>query len=110
MSGVTHLFTSNGYLKQLLGHQYTIIHPVSLIPKEKQLILRASEVRYNIALGEPWESLVPEVVSTYILKNKLDSRIRTDFGEELIETLHDKNLRCTESAIKEAQHVRGIYG
>ncbi|MBU0666834.1 MAG: adenylyltransferase/cytidyltransferase family protein [Nanoarchaeota archaeon] len=105
--GVLDYFVSgNNYVKNLLENDYKIIHPASLIPREKWIKLRATEVRYEMALKHDWQRLVPVEVSDYIIKNSFDERFRDEFGKETIEVLaNDDGFKMSESALAERNHT-----
>jgi nicotinic acid mononucleotide adenylyltransferase len=72
--------TANPYVESLLRKDYPIVHPLELIPVEKQMQVDGSRVRRAMARGEDWESLVPARVAEYLKSNKLDERFRREFG------------------------------
>ena len=78
------LVTGNEYVEDLFSSDYEIIHPGDLIPREKQIMLRATEVRVEMAKAGNWEKLVPEEVADYIKINRLDKRFRAEFGLETL--------------------------
>jgi cytidyltransferase-like protein len=79
-----YLVTGNDYVADLFRSDYKIIHPGVLIQREKQIMLRATEVRVEMAKAGNWEKLVPEEVAEYIKKNGLDKRFRQEFGLETL--------------------------
>jgi nicotinamide mononucleotide adenylyltransferase len=76
--------TANGYVRSLLQRDYRIVHPVKLIPPERQVAVDGTMVRRLMARGEEWRSLVPDVVSQFIDRNGLADRFRREFGLETI--------------------------
>ena len=59
--------SANNYVSKLLSEDYKIIHPASLIPSEKWILVRATEVRVEMAKSGNWKRLVPNVVVNYFL-------------------------------------------
>jgi nicotinamide mononucleotide adenylyltransferase len=100
-----HFITGNAYVAKLLQKEYDIIPPWTIIPKEEQFPLRATEVRIAIAKGDAWKNLVPKEVAAYILHHKLDERLRREFGLEtllhLMGTAYDKE----ENGQQEQEHT-----
>lgn len=98
--------SGNDYVCQLLKKDYPIIHPASLIPPEKQVMLRATEVRVEMAKGnELWKKMVPKQVADYIVRNGLDSKLRKEFGLEILYSMIDKDYRQHEDADAERKHT-----
>ena len=100
-----HFITSNDYVRKLLEKDYDIIHPASLIPKEKQFMLRATQVRVEIARDGNWKDLVPEKVAEYLEEKALVGRFRKEFGLETIAAMIDQNYSGHEDASQEKAHV-----
>jgi len=99
--------SGNDYVAGLLKDQYKIIHPVEIVPAEKQIRVRATEVRYEIARGGNWEQHVPEKVAEYIRQNGLDERFRKEFGLETLAKLADQDYKSAETAAQERAHIFG---
>ena len=76
--------TGNPYVASLLGDTYPVIHPVTLLPPEKQVAISGSMVRLALAKGEAWQEMVLPAVATYIEENQLDDRFRREFGLETL--------------------------
>lgn len=76
--------TANDYVKSLLEPDYTVIHPATFVPKDKQTPLCATEVREEIARFGDWKALVPAEVSEYLEKAGLIERFRAEFGLETL--------------------------
>ncbi len=92
--GIEYLVSGNPYVCELLKNDYEIIHPNLIIPAEKQITIRATQVRFEMALRGNWQSLVPEEVAQYIEQNKLDERFIKEFGlETLVKTIDENHLR-----------------
>ena len=99
--------SGNDYVVALLSDNYKTIHPASLIPIEQQIILRATRVRYKIALGNNWKKLVPKEVVSYLEKG-LIQRFRRQFGLETIAKLSENNYFSNENMIEEKMHAQEI--
>ncbi|MDO8516897.1 MAG: adenylyltransferase/cytidyltransferase family protein [Nanoarchaeota archaeon] len=101
--------TSNDFVKELLKDRYNIIHPSELIPKEKQILLKATEVRLEMARFGNWKKLVPEKISEYLEKNNLVSRFQNEFGLQTLALLSENlNLNETEDAAEEKLHAQEL--
>ena len=102
--------TSNEYIRNLLGERYEIVHPTILIPKEKQIKLRATEVRFRIAsYNDSWKDLVPKKVADYLEKEKLVDRFREDFGLQTMAYIASgHNFDFTEKAEAEMLHAQEV--
>ncbi len=99
-----HFVSGNDYVRNLLKEDYDIIHPGSLIPKEKHLMLRATEVRVEMARHGNWKAFVPEEVVNYLEDNGLVERFRKEFGlQTLANLLEDYNL--PENIKQEREHI-----
>jgi len=104
-----YFITSNEYVAELLSDSYNIIHPACLIPAERYIMLKSSEVRMEMAKHGNWKSLVPEEVSNYLEENKLVRRFREEFGFETLATLRENaNYKNPESMIEEKLHAGEI--
>jgi nicotinamide mononucleotide adenylyltransferase len=82
--------TGNDYVKSLLENHYAIVHPTKFLPKIDHNKITATLVRYKIAICDGWNELVPDEVSRYIETNKLDQRLRQEFGLQTIASSLDK--------------------
>lgn len=102
-----HFISGNEYVSDLMRNTYDIIHPASIIPSEKHIYLRATEVRVEMARNGNWQDLVPKEVSEYITRNNLDKRFKKEFGLEILSQLADGlEYRGHESSYLEAMHTR----
>jgi nicotinamide-nucleotide adenylyltransferase len=72
--------TDNPYVASLLGEDYTITRPVTLVPEDEKVPIDGTMVRREMARGDGWYSLVPVEVVNYIVENQLDERFRREFG------------------------------
>lgn len=72
--------TANPYVVSLLRNDYQIIHPSTLVAKEEQTPIDGTLVRREMAHGDGWRDLVPNVIERYIINNQLDTRFRREFG------------------------------
>ncbi len=99
--------SGNDYVADLLKGHYRIVHPAEIVASEKQIKVRATEVRYDMARGGDWEKLVPEQVADYIKQNGLDERFRREFGLETLARLADQDYKSPESIAQERAHIFG---
>jgi nicotinamide-nucleotide adenylyltransferase len=76
--------TANPYVADLLAHDYTVVHPVSLIPEAARVPIDGAMVRRAMARGAHWQELVPPAVADYIETQGLDERFRREFGLETL--------------------------
>ena len=83
-------FSGNPYVKELLKDSYEVVDAKEF-SKNHNSPIKASMARLEMAKDGNWEQYVPEKVVTYIKENKLDKRLREEFGIETI--------------IKESKHV-----
>jgi len=98
--------TGNEYVASLLESDYKIIHPSNLIPKDEQIMLRATEVRIEMSRFGEWKKLVPNEVSDYLEEKGLVERFRKEFGLETLAKLAEgENFSSFESKEKEKSHV-----
>lgn len=74
--------TANGYVRQLLEHDYQVVHPVWLVAPDRRVAVDGTMVRARMALGENWKELVPVPVAEYLESNGLVERFRREFGDE----------------------------
>lgn len=96
--------TGNPYVKNLLCDTYKIIHSAKLIPLEKQIRLRATMVRYEIAINGNWEKYVPKEVADY-LKPDLINRFKREFGLATIANLYNIQCNTFEDSMQEKNHA-----
>lgn len=105
MGPLDHFVSGNDYVQALLSNDYDIMHPADLIPKERQLMLRATEVRVEMARGDGWKTLVPYEVSRYIEQNGLDKRFRQEFGLHTLACAADERYWLPENVMQEKAHT-----
>jgi nicotinamide-nucleotide adenylyltransferase len=72
--------TDNPYVASLLAGDYAIIKPVELVPADERIPIDGGMVRREMARGDGWRELVPEVIAGYISTRRLDERFRREFG------------------------------
>jgi nicotinamide-nucleotide adenylyltransferase len=72
--------TENPYVASLLGGDYAIARPVTLVPPEERVPIDGALVRRAMARGPAWRELVPPAVADYIQQHRLDERFRREFG------------------------------
>ena len=106
---LNHFITGNPYVKELLQDTYDIIHPATLIPKEKKLWLKGSIVRMEMARHGSWQDLVPPEVAQYLATNHLDERFRREFGLATLSQLADSvDYTQRETTAQEYQHTTEV--
>ena len=112
-----YFITANPYVKDLLENDYTVVHPASLIPKEKWFMLRGTEVRLHMAHGKDWQSLVPDAFAAYLLDEKngnisegyanLVERFCNKFGKEVLSVVNiESDYKRTETREEEEKHSK----
>lgn len=72
--------TANDYVAGLLGGTYPLYDPRDVIPVWRHVPVTGTRVRVAMALGEPWEELVPERVAEFLTAHGLPRRFRREFG------------------------------
>lgn len=90
--------TENPYVAHLMGNDYEIAHPVTIVPEEERVRLNGTMVRLAMARGEAWAHLVPPAIAAYLKENQLDTRFRREFG---LQTL------AMETVIDSSSHEKG---
>lgn len=91
---VDYFVSGNPHTSSILESAYTIIHPNEIIPAERYVQLRATEVRVEMAKGsERWKELVPTEVVKYILDQRLLERFQQEFGKETLQTIKRSDVR-----------------
>lgn len=96
--------SGNPFVVNLLKDKYKIASPEEILFPEKRGDIKATKIRILIARSGPWGSFVPTEVANYIISNKLDERIRNEFGKEIIES--EKNYHSKERLDSEIQNTR----
>jgi len=72
--------TANPYVASLLGTDYRVVRPITLVAEADRVPVDGVMVRREMARGGDWRSLVPPEVADYIGGRGLDSRFRSEFG------------------------------
>jgi nicotinamide-nucleotide adenylyltransferase len=104
--GSLDLFVSgNAYVDELLKEDYRIAQPFEIEPSSWTAKIKASMVRAEIAKGGDWRPYVPAVVAEYIAKNRLDERLRAEFGKEILAEADTGWKR--ESLAEEKENITG---
>ena len=98
--------SGNAYVNELLKNDYLIVKPEEIEPACVATGVKASMVRFRMAKGEDWQSLMPECVAHYMGENGLDERLRLEFGAEII-SRYDGTYR-QENAVEEKRNVKNI--
>jgi len=101
-----YFLTSNPGVENLLKEDYAILYPKDIIPKEKFVQLRASKVRYEIAISGDWKKLVPKRVANFLTSSGLIARFRKEFAEKTISEAKGSNYDRIENAHEEMTHAR----
>jgi len=104
-NGIDAFVTGNAYVAQLLADDYPIIHPTMLIPREKWIRMRATDVRLRMAQGDCWRGLVPEEVVGYLEGHHLVERFCREFGLATLAALVDYVPGSRENAEEEYLHT-----
>jgi nicotinamide-nucleotide adenylyltransferase len=76
--------TANPYVRDLLQGRYRVLHPLTLIPRERHVRVDGTLVRRAMAQGEGWRPLVPPAVAAYLDERGLPARFRREFGLETL--------------------------
>jgi len=97
--------SGNDYVKSLLGNDYNLIHPASLIPKEKQMFVKATQVRVAMARNENWQQYVPGTVANYLQQNNLVERFQKEFGLETLASALNQQYWRPEDLDQERLHT-----
>jgi nicotinamide-nucleotide adenylyltransferase len=101
-----HFISGNAYVSDLLKDDYNIVHPSVILPPEKMIIVRSTEVRYRMATDQDWQSLVPDSVAEYLMGNGLVERFKQEFGAETIALVGAGiNYSGSESLEDELRHT-----
>ncbi len=72
--------TANPYVASLLGADYRVVRPVTLVAEERRVPLDGTTVRAEMARGDGWRQMVPPAVADYLAEGGLDARFRREFG------------------------------
>lgn len=79
--GALDLFvTDNPYVTSLLAADYAIIKPVELVLADEKIPIDGRMVRREMARGDAWREMVPDVIADYVSTRRLDERFRRQFG------------------------------
>jgi len=108
LGSVDYFVSGNPHTSSLLEGVYAIIDPKYLIPAERYVQLRATEVRVEMAKGsERWKEMVPPEVAKYILDQRLQERLQREFGKEILLSIDGNNdYRHPETMDEERRHIR----
>jgi nicotinamide-nucleotide adenylyltransferase len=114
LSEITHQYgqldcfvTGNQWVEELVKTKYPTMHPFELIPRQQRSMVKGTEVRIAIAEGEDWERLVPRTVAAYLKTHGLDTRLRSEFKEEILDSTRTGYQRF-ETTDEERAHVIGV--
>ena len=79
------LFVSaNAWVRDLVAEFWPVLHPIHFIPEEERAPISGTLVRGAMAAGEDWQELVPPEVADYLREHELVSRLRREFGPEIL--------------------------
>jgi len=101
-----HFITGNEYVAKLLGQDYDVVHPASLVERENQVYMRGSMVRMAMATGGDYRVMVPACVADYLEEKGMVDRFRREFGLETIAGLGTEDWRLPEDMEKEREHTK----
>jgi nicotinamide-nucleotide adenylyltransferase len=73
--------TANGYVRSLLMHRYTVVHPVALLDPARRVRVDGTAVRRALACGGDWRALVPPSVAALLDAEGWAARFEREFGE-----------------------------
>lgn len=98
------MISGNPYVAGLLANHvdYSILHPIEVMPKELWGHLHAKKIRSMIVKDEDWRELVPDVIAVYIDSNGLADRMRDEFGEQILE-MDDAGVERLDNEKKKIQ-------
>ena len=82
-----------------------MIEPRDIIDKDKQIEVRATEVRVRMAKDDDWQALVPSAVADYITDNDLDRRFQIQFGQEALNKHSEENYKRLETLEEQIKHT-----
>lgn len=99
--------SGNEYVQGILEDTYNIIHPVKIIPKERQVYMKGTIVRMAMAQGETWRQMVPPSVERYLDETGLVDRYRQEFGLQTIAKYAGNEYWLPEDAFQERVNVVG---
>lgn len=104
-----YFISGNDFVKELLRENYQLLHPYEIIPEEKRVRLRATEVRVEIARFGDWKRLVPPPATDYMERNGIVDRFRNEFGLATLATLsQDVNYSEEENLAEQIAHAGEI--
>jgi nicotinamide-nucleotide adenylyltransferase len=81
--GIDLLFTGNRYVRDLLRHDFQVLHPVQLLSDTERVALSATQVRAAMGRGEDWRALVPPEVRSYLENEGIADRVISRWGPML---------------------------
>lgn len=99
-----YFITGNPFVIELLKGSYKILSPEEIIFPEKKVDVKATKIRLAIVKNEPWKNFLPKEVAKFIISNKLNERIKKEFGKEILE--NEKNYQSKERLDSEIQNTR----
>lgn len=97
--------SGNDFVRELLAEDYQLLHPYEIVPEEKKVKIRGTEVRIKIAQYGDWKRLVPREVASYFEERGIIERFRNEFGLTTLAFLFDYDI-SREDACIEQLHAR----
>lgn len=76
--------TANAWVRDLVAEFWPVTHPIHFIPAGERAPISGTLTRVAMARGERWPDLVPPAVADMLHGEGLVSRLREEFGEEII--------------------------
>ncbi|MFH1063531.1 MAG: adenylyltransferase/cytidyltransferase family protein [Candidatus Woesearchaeota archaeon] len=106
--GIDHFVSGNDYVRELLKDDYVLLSPEEVIPVSRQIFVRGTRVRFELARDGDWKSSVPGEVAAYLEQNHLVDRFRDEFGKQMIDRYSGKDISMRESSIEEYLNVLDV--
>jgi nicotinamide-nucleotide adenylyltransferase len=104
---VDYFIVGNEFVKGLLFDKFKTLDSYLLVPKDKRIKVKASEIRVAMATFQDWKKFVSGNVAKYLEDNGLVERFRKEFGLETLSLLASgKDIGKTESAEEELANAR----
>jgi nicotinamide mononucleotide adenylyltransferase len=96
--------SGNDYVNSLLDDVYRVMWPGDIVPPERRVWAKGTQVRLEIARFGDWRSFVPDETAEYLESNGLIQRFRKEFGLETLAHL-EEGFEFHESAAQEYRHT-----
>ena len=95
-----YFISGNDFVRELLADSYPLLQPYEIIPEERKVRLKSTEVRIEMARFGDWESLVPKPVEEYLKQNGIVERFRSEFGIKTLAGIFDENILKEDARIE----------